>query len=174
MTYALVIFFYIFIQSTDTDYSDKESKITLYDSQSRYYYVIFQNPVSIESVQFKYPSESIYFSHIFSNNMKGIFRICGFTEDNKVIAACKVNSYDRDANLAWLFVSKKHRNKGVGKKLIELSKEMAHAIGRKQLRVTPQPFGNSTKTIDELIAWYKKNGFDLNQDGALFSHTKTL
>jgi GNAT superfamily N-acetyltransferase len=110
------------------------------------------------------------FTRIFSHDYFGclpLFKIYLVNNDDKILAASRIiiPEYERNkAQIDWLYVCKKYRNKGLGRQLVNMIKECSSALRKEQVIVYPGiitcPGAKETKkSYEECAAWYEKKGF---------------
>jgi N-acetylglutamate synthase-like GNAT family acetyltransferase len=85
-------------------------------------------------------------------------------EKDKVIGFVTMYSKDGEAELGWIGVSPKWRNKGVGKNLVGKVEKEARRLGIKVLRVkTVGETKPKYKPYVQTVAFYKSSGFGVEE-----------
>jgi ribosomal protein S18 acetylase RimI-like enzyme len=79
--------------------------------------------------------------------------ILKFTKDNKIIASVLLIEKEHQLYLGMLTVSPELQNSGIGKKLLQQAEIHASALGLPKIVMTV------ISVREELIAWYKRNGY---------------
>ena len=79
--------------------------------------------------------------------------ILKFTENNKIIGCVLLVEKEQQLYLGMLTVSPELQNSGVGKKLLQQAEIHAKNLGLPKIVMTV------ISVRDELIAWYKRNGY---------------
>jgi ribosomal protein S18 acetylase RimI-like enzyme len=79
--------------------------------------------------------------------------ILKFTENNQIIGCVLLAEKDQQLYLGMLTVSPELQNSGVGKKLLRQAEIHAMELGLPKIVMTV------ISVRDELIAWYKRNGY---------------
>lgn len=89
-------------------------------------------------------------SEIIQNTKKTILK---FTENNLLIGCVLLIEKEQQLYLGMLTVSPELQNSGIGKKLLQQAEIHASALGLPKIVMTV------ISVREELIAWYKRNGY---------------
>jgi ribosomal protein S18 acetylase RimI-like enzyme len=73
-------------------------------------------------------------------------------------ASCNLDEYFNTIYLSCLDVKYEYRGKGLAKRVLRISKRVAVIKGKK-LCLSAGPYNRCPLTLEQLIEWYKKQGF---------------
>ncbi len=76
-----------------------------------------------------------------------------YQENDKIIGTVLLTNKKSELYLGLLTISPELQNSGLGKKLLQAAEDFAHSLGLPKIVMT------AITVRDELIAWYKRNGY---------------